>query len=654
MSRFKSWSKRAVLGTTAVAVALGGVVGWHFVEDRGEAGVHGAVVDMDEQNGMLLRDLQGRPAFVNYFDSMQDMELNISIATTHAMPHALSDPLGQLTKFRQEHVSRKVAAEDYRPIDAGSAEVIRDFFREFEALTGVRVNVRENDSNADITIGGYNSSDKYIGFASFPQEIPQFRHLRQNRGFMMLDAEYIQKKIAEGNIEAVLALVSHEFGHNLGLLHPHDGLIDTAMNDKQQDAVSRMSYNNHSFPAAATTDIDSGFGPMDIYIIREALREMGVELPRINAENDTYLLSELAEAQREQARAKGGYLASMPALSLLDNGGHNSLEGTSGDDLLVTESGYCGLLKRDEKEIRLIKDGQPYCLVEGEFSVVRSGAGDDLILTANGTEQTVYVGTGDNEVALLHPLMGDKTIVTLPVEDERGPVEKIIDTVDELNPLTEDEVEEEATKESSRLENDTVTLTLHQSLMERGSAVVHQNGEDITANFFATSGRKIGSFTLQGQAAENRGIDVFRVIDDNGDVVAEYDVRELRDAQRWQDEVLTPAQETVQEAMLENFRADYAKARQALAGRAGEWTSRGEDPAIIEEDVSESGTEQKHAGGCGCAGCMTADAPSRKPVKDIYPQTPVYPNDDHKESRHVDTIMKRRRAQESSGVAISR
>lgn len=629
MGKVAKWGKRTVAGGTAAAVLVGGgYIGRHFWEERGEAGAHGAVVDLNEENGMLLRDLRGRPAFVNYFNSTnpEKMQLDISISTTQAMPGALSDRLGQLTKFRQEHVSTKVDREDYRPIDDGTAQVIRDFFREFTELTGIRVNVQENNSKADITIGGYLSDDNYIGFASFPQEIPELRHLPQNRGFMMLDVDYLKQKLEEGNIEAVLALISHEFGHNLGLLHPHDGMVHTAMNDKQQDAVARMAYNNHTFPEISATDIDTGYGPLDIHRIRESLRELGIEPPRINPENNTYLLSELAEEQRAAARAKGGYLNSLPALSLLDNGGHNTLEGTSGDDLLVTESGYCGLLKRDEKEIRLMKDGQPYCLVEGEFSVVRSGAGDDLILTARGTEQTVYLGTGNNEVAMLDDDIGEKTIVPLPVEDDRGVVERFFDGVDELNPLTEEEVAERATEETSREADDTVTLTLHESLFRAADAVVHQDGEDISINFYAMSGREIGSITLQGQAAENRGINTFRVIDNEGVSVAEFDVSAMRDAGRWQDEVVTPAQTTVEERMKDAMRTDIARARQQLAGRAGEWTSRGDDPAILTGETPPPSDGHDHG--------------------EMRPVTPDYPNDDEKTNSHVDAVLKRRRDQE--------
>lgn len=641
MGKLSKLGKRTVAGTTAAAVLVGGgSIGWHFMEERGQAGAHGAVVDLNEENGMLLRDIQGRPAFVNYFNSTRSgqMSLDISISTTHAMPGALNDRLGQLTKFRQEHVSTKVDSQDYRPIDDGSAQVIRDFFREFEELTGIKVNVRENDSNADITIGGYISHDNYIGFASFPQEIPALRHLPQNRGFMMLDVEYLKQKLQEGNVEAVLALISHEFGHNLGLLHPHDGLVHTAMNDKQQDAVARMSYNNHTFPEIAETDIDTGLGPLDIHLVRSALRELGVDVPRIHAGNDTYLLSELAERQREAARAKGGYLMSLPAISLLDNGGRNTLEGTAGRDLLVTEAGYCGLIDRDEKKIRLMKDGQPYCLVEGEFSVVRSGAGDDLILTANGTAQTVYLGTGRNEVAMVHEQLGDKNIVTLPVEDERGPLETFLDVVDEVNPLTEEEAPEQATAETSRLNDDTVTLTMHHSLLRSADAVVHQDGDNIVVGFYASSGRKVGSFNLVGQASENRGINTFRVIDDEGQTMAEYDVTDMRDYTRWQDEVMTPAQQIVEETMMENMRADLARTRQTLAGTAGAWTARGEDPATeTKEAPGTDKDDEKHSHG--------HSHNEKRPVPPNYP-------DGKEERKHTDAILRRRQMEKNHGVLL--
>lgn len=633
----KKLGKGVVAGGTAAAVGLTGAgIAEHFLGERGEAGTHGAVVDLNERNGMVLTDLSGRPAFANYFDSLRqgEMRMSISISTTDSMPHGLSNKLGQLTKYRQSHVSNEVSPEDYRPITAESAEVIRTFFTEFEELTGIHVEVRENDPDADIVIGGYISDDEYIGFASFPQEIPLVSKLSINQGFMMLDVNYLAQKLQEGNREAVLALVSHEFGHNLGILHPHDGLVDTAMNDKQQDAVARMSYNNHTFPRIATTGIDSGYGPLEIYLLREALRDLGVEPPRINPGNDTYLLSELAETQREEARAKAGWLGSIPALSLLDNGGHNTLEGTAGDDLLVTESGYCGLLERDEQRIRLLKDGQPYCLVEGEFQVVRSGAGDDLILTANGTAQTVYLGTGRDEVALVQEEMGDKTIVTLPVEDERNPLEQLADDVgeklDELNPLTDTpQGPERATDETSRQNDDTVTLTLHESLLRATDATVVQSGDDIRIEFFAMSGRSIGSITLEGQMSANRGVDTFRIIDNNGKAVVEFDVSGMRDPQQWQEAVVNPALAAVDEKMMDEMRAeiaDLARARQALAGTAGEWTARGDDPAELSDDKHVHGTA----------------GPDKRPTQ------PDYPDGSEKDTKHQDAILRRRRNQKET------
>lgn len=553
MSELKKWGKRLLAGTTAAGVGTASVIGGHFAFYGGTPEESGAVVNMHEDNAMMLHDIYDRPAFLNYFglNKSAPLTLDISITTSDTMPDKMQDSMGQLTKYRQSHVSSEVTPEDFRAITPESGQVIRDFFREFEELTGIKVNVRENDPNADIAIGGYISHDNYIGFASFPQEVPIVSLLPQNQGFMMLDVEYMKQKLEEGRPEAVLALVSHEFGHNLGLLHPFDGLVDTGYSEKQQNGVSRMAYNNHTFPAVTSTTIDSGFGPLDIFHIREALKDSGFPVPDVHGGDNSWNLSEAARETLEGARSKAGRLYQVPALSLLDTGGRNTLVGTDGDDLLVTEAGFCGLINRQEQSIALLRDGQPYCLVEGEFSVVKTGGGKDLVLTAAGTEQAVYLASGRQEVAILNANLGDQTIHTTAERLDGGVVEAVQDALGQ---------------------GDNTTLTLHYSLFNAMDAHASVSGDDVVLTFNALSGREVGKVTLKDQAKES-GIDTFRIIGNEGETLAEYDVRSLTTAEQWQQQVVAPTTHMVDDKGLAELRADIARARQGLAGSAGEWTA---------------------------------------------------------------------------------
>ncbi|MBM3618133.1 MAG: hypothetical protein FJX23_06250 [Alphaproteobacteria bacterium] len=566
MSELKKWGKRVVAGTTLAGVSAASAIGGHFAFYGGTPDEEGAVVNMQEDNAMMLHDIYDRPAFLNYFGLNRNapLTLDISITTTDVMPDKMQDSMGQLTKYRQSHVSSEVTPEDFRAITPESAQVIRDFFREFEELTGIKVNVRENDPKADIAIGGYISHDNYIGFASFPQEVPIVSLLPQNQGFMMLDVNYMKQKLEEGKPEAVLALVSHEFGHNLGLLHPFDGLVDTGYSEKQQNGISRMAYNNHTFPAVTGTSIDSGFGPLDIFHIREALKDSGYDVPPVHQGDTTWNLTEAARETLEGARSKAGRLYQVPALSLLDTGGRNTLLGTGGDDLLVTEAGFCGLINRQEQQIALLRDGQPYCLVEGEFSVVKTGGGKDLVLTAAGTEQAVYLASGRQEVAILDANLGDQTIHTTAERQEGGIVEAAKELIGQA---------------------DGTTLTLHYSLFNAMDAHASVSGDDVVLTFNAMSGREVGKITLKDQARES-GIDNFRIIGNEGETFAEFDVRSLTTAEQWQQQVVAPVTQMVDEKGLAELRADIARARQGLAGSAGEWTAGTRFATQTEEEHS--------------------------------------------------------------------
>ncbi|MGB1539867.1 MAG: hypothetical protein ACPG80_02815, partial [Rickettsiales bacterium] len=355
-----------------------------------------------------------------------------------------------------------------------------------------------------------------------------------NQSYMILSDGFIQERLSEGNPEAVEGLVAHEFGHNIGLQHTHDDDVETAMSEPQQNAASRMAYSNYTIPGIAESDIDTGYGAMDIYTIRKALKEAGYGVPSINPESNYYDLEKLAEEQAMETQPKfGGSLSRFPAISITDNGGHNSLQGTSGDDLLVTESGYCGQLHRESDVLELSHKDQPYCLVEGEFSVVRSGDGHDLILTANGTEQIVHTGTGTDEVAVLHEEVGNKAIVT----------------------------------DDNSTESDTI-LTLHYSLLQRGFAVAEQEGDNMVLAFEAPSGRATGKITLIDQQTTEGGIDAFHVIDDEGNVLSEYAVTGPLSEAEWQEQVLNPAEDAVHKLSQEELSVHLDQAMQSTAQKA--------------------------------------------------------------------------------------
>lgn len=555
--RALSTTKKAVIGGTLVAsLSVGGVVGYHYFRNR--AGAPGAIVNLGETNGMMVTDYRSTPAFFSYFDSLapEDLRLSISITTQNELPPSLRDPSTfNPGDWREVYLENNgLIEEEVFAIDERAHPMIEEFAQEFQALTGITVDVRYDDPTADIIVGGYTKDMGNIGI-SFPPVVPSVGRVSNNPNYIMLEQDYMLEKLEAGNEGAVKHLFAHEFGHALGLLHPHDEYIATAMTEPQQFAVSAMAYTPHTFGPVATTEIDSHYGALDIYLIRKALTDRGVIVPPINALDDEYLLDVLRQEQLDNVfrRSDGEKLNSFPpALSLVDTGGTNTLVGTAGDDLLVTQSGYCGLLDRENELLALsqLDNGQPFCLVEGEYSIVRGGGGDDLILTANGAEQRIYTGPDTNEVALMHEDIGEKTIITpAPLPDS-----------------------EEAASET--------TLTLHQSIFERGSATVVADGSDIRLEFTAPSGRDLGSIHLISQMEADRGIQHIRVVDNAGEALLSLPVNGLVSAEAWQSQAMDLLSNAVMDALVEaQNKTDFETPAQALAGTAGAWSGH---PNVLE------------------------------------------------------------------------
>ncbi|MCH2546657.1 MAG: hypothetical protein MK052_03465 [Alphaproteobacteria bacterium] len=541
MIKTPKWLERLTAGGIAASIIGAGTnVADHLFNHYGDAGKPGAVMDLNENNGMLVRDISGKPAFSNYFksDDPSDMRISISIATDEEIPENFTNKWGQLTKLRQKNISSRLPSEDFRPISPQLAEVIEDTYAQITKFTNIKFDVQHNNNDADIIVGGYATDTTITGFASFPQELLKgLTRKKDEQGFLILNAAEMDRRIDSGNKDGAMHTIAHEIGHNLGILHPFDRHVDTALTDHQQEAISTMAYTSSTQNSIASTDIKSGYGALDINILRKAVVELGGEVPKLNEENNTYSLGQLAEDQQKDTKSTfGGSVYSLPAATVVDNGGAtNTLTGTSGDDLLVTEAGDCGLINRNDKKARIERDGQAYCLVEGEFSIIKSGSGDDLIITAANEEQTVYTRTGKQDVAVFET--GDLTLSASPrieaYEDKN--------IAQQLTSLFADPV----TAGGNRGKEDLTSITLHHSLFQDADAMAHEEGNDIKINFTAESGRDTGSITIKNQTLDLQGVDQLRVINDEGDVISQIDSFDYKTAEQWNSDVLAPTQQAV-------------------------------------------------------------------------------------------------------------
>lgn len=255
---------------------------------------------------------------------------------------------------------------DFVAANAEQERLVRDYFREFERMTGIKVEVTRDAEDAHITIANYRNSP------------------RSYRGSL----DYVNPDVIATYPEGASSRQGPSLQRNLII-----------MNDRNWGADNRL-LDNIGRPLGFEN------GKVNVVTLRESLERMGFPIAPVRTQDDHYRLENGTGLSRL-----------VPDNIIIDNGGRDILEGSAKNDTLVGEAGYCGRIDTPANKLtNVFGNGKQYCIAEGEFELVRAGTGDDLIIAPRGGSQTIEPGEGNDRIAFFQPQIGDVTILSAPEE----------------------------------------------------------------------------------------------------------------------------------------------------------------------------------------------------------------------------------------------
>lgn len=526
-SKLSGRTKKIIAGGTAAATLGGGALGMLASDHQEELSpeqLQSGQLDFDKGDRPMMDG--GKPALMNYFDADTPAEqqvLKVSLAShlpesfqrgnpqgdyldtvvNRAQSHTYRTEIYYVTECHtvndqqqchQEMRTRQVRDnhyytydleidEDFKPVNSTQEQKVREYFREFERLTGIKVEVTRDAEDAHITIANYhNEPDWYRGSLDDvdPDVIATYPEGASSRHGPSLQRNLI-------------VMNDRNWGEENDLM----------------DQIGRpLGFED---------------GKVNIATLRESLERMGFPIAPLQTQNNEYQLENGVKLS-----------AMLPDNIIIDNGGRDTLQGSPENDTLVSDAGYCGRIDTPTNKLtNVFGNGKQYCIAEGEFELVRAGAGDDLIIAPRGGAQTIEPGAGDDRIAFFQPQIADVTI--LAAAGETG-------------------------------EN---TLYLHDQNVARGEITASGEGADIQLNFNAFSGRDVGRITLPDQL-NGGGIDRVVVVDSKGEVVFEKDVDGLETAEDWQKELVDPMEREVSDRSMKGAQEEAARWRNNVRRRRDE------------------------------------------------------------------------------------
>lgn len=521
-------TKKIIAGGTAVAT-LGGIAGGLVASDHTEQlspeGIQNGQLNFDEGT-QPMRDKSGKAALLNYFDAQtpaEDRVLRVSLASQ--LPDAFRDgnEMGDYldtvdnrarshttrieTYFVQEcygsgetrscHMSPRTRTvtdhhyykydleieRDFVPANSEQAQQVHEYFREFERLTGIEVKITRDDPDAHIIIANYrNKPDYYRGSLDYvnPNEIATYPE-----GSSSTQGPSLKRNL--------IVMNDRNYGQDNNLI---------------SEIGRPLGFED---------------GKVNIVTLRAELERLGLPVTELAVGDTHYEL---------ESGVKVSQL--MPDNVIVDNGGTDTLQGSAKNDTLVSEAGLCGRLDTPRNKFtNIFGDGKEYCIAEGEFEVVRGGAGDDLIIAARGGSETIEPGAGDDRITYFQPEIGDTTILASADEEGKN------------------------------------TLYLHDDNVYRGDVTVRGDGDSITLDFTAFSGRPVGSITLPGQLAGG-GITDIKVVNNTGEVMFEKDVSGIETVDQWQKDVINPMEKDINVSRQKDAQEEAARWRNDVRRRRKE------------------------------------------------------------------------------------
>lgn len=395
----------------------------------------------DEFQGMLTFDRAGKPTFHSRFPeakSVQDIkELRINIATKLPAYMQGNTPQAQEIEAMEEDAFDGHPLNDvFARVDDKMVAQVEQYAKEFEQAFGIKMTVGFDLPDAHLSLMGYTKGDpNLLGFASFPPGINDWAELDglgAHEGYMVMNNQYTE----HASEKEVYDLFSHEFGHTLGLAHPHD-LALLNMGKREALTATKMAYTDLKLRAFRHVITDADGEPVldkdgnkqyhhvgpDEGVLDFGFRNWTADAPVMghvsnpdpkDPNNDLYKgvydLTEHCEFAKAENSKSIVYQRErlLPMVPIINDGKHTVLKGTVGDDYLDTNPGYASTIKAPNSRAT-----QKFVLVEGHMEKVLGISGNNIIVTAAKGDQEIHPGTGENELRFVYPdAKGKKTIIS--------------------------------------------------------------------------------------------------------------------------------------------------------------------------------------------------------------------------------------------------
>lgn len=402
-------------GGQHVARELSGKTGWRDLDNKGPNPEKNRNFLGDEFQGMLGYDASGKPAFWSHFSKPDGSPIeSIDDLKGQSFKICLAD---KLPKHLHNHPSINDVPEAWggkAPKDAAvkvaprMEEQIKAFAADFEATTGMKMELVDDPKEANLTVMAWQKNTKsprLLGFASFPESMNSWSRLRglgNKPAFMFVSNDYANlERITD---QEVRNLFSHEFGHNMGWCHPHD-LARLNMSQGEALGSTLMAYSDMH-----NDDIEGSKGAQ-MGAIDYTFRKWFPDAPAMNTgEGRVYDMQKHMDMSFEKSKGTRAYSRSgqLSTAVIVDQGTNTELHGTTGNDFIDTNTGYASYVPCPDG-----RGKQKFLLSEGHIAKVKGISGDNIIIPSKQGDQTIEPGTGNSEIKFYHQgIGGKKTIVS--------------------------------------------------------------------------------------------------------------------------------------------------------------------------------------------------------------------------------------------------
>lgn len=399
----------------------------------------------DEFQGMMTFDAKGKPTFHSRFPEAKTAadikELRINIATR--LPEYMTGDTPQAVEMEAMEADAfgGLPLKDvFDRVDDTMVEQVERYAKEFEQAFGIKMTVGFDIEDAHLSLMGYTQGDpNLLGFASFPPSIndwPDMEGLGAQPGYMVMNNQYT----GTASEKEVYDLFSHEFGHTMGLAHPHD-LALLNMSKREALTATKMAYTDLKLRAFRHVVTDAAGEPVldddgkpqyfsvgpDEGVLDFGFRKWTATAPDLgkvtdadpkSPKNDSYkgVYDLAAHTEFSVAENKESIVYKrerlLPMVPMINDGKNTVLKGTPGDDYLDTNPGYASTVKAPGSRAE-----QKFVLVEGHMEKVLGISGNNIIVTAQHGDQEIQPGTGNNELRFVYPDMKGKKTITSEGKD---------------------------------------------------------------------------------------------------------------------------------------------------------------------------------------------------------------------------------------------